>query len=182
MPKPPRTYRRLTRPASSLGSYRSLWLAADHLLIVTSTGFSEEYQRLELRNIRGFFVVDSERRILWCLPWAIIALISSVALLNTLYGHKQPYVSGTFLALSVVLLIWNYLLGPGCTAHVVTGVQTAVLPSVVRKRKARRFLAIVEPAISEIQAGMAAAPPAVPPAGEPPGLPPGAVPDAAPPA
>jgi hypothetical protein len=127
----------------------------------------------------------------WSLPWAIVALFSSVTLLNTLYQHQHPYVSGTFLALSAVFLVWNYLLGPGCTAYVVTGVQTAVLPSIVRRRKARKVLAIVEPVITAIQADMAAAPPAgppslppdaVPPAAEPPSLPPGAVPDPAPPA
>ena len=102
MPKPPRTYERLTRPATSVGTYKSLWLAADHLLIVTSTGYSEEYQRLQFSKIRGFFVVPSDRRLMWSLPWGTVALFSAVLMVNTLYSGRTPSVSGTFLVLSLI--------------------------------------------------------------------------------
>ena len=79
----------------------------------------------------------------------------------------RPYFSGPLLVLGLLAILWNHILGPGCTAHVVTGVQTALLPSVVRRRKARKVLAAVVPAIREIQAGVVVQGPAGP-AGPPP--------------
>jgi hypothetical protein len=167
MPKAPRIYERLTRPATSVGSYRSLWVAADHLLLVNSTGYSEDYQRIQFSDIKGFFVITSDRRLLWHVPWIVVALFGGVFLANTLFSGKQPYVSGTILALSLVLIAWNQLLGPTCTAFFVTGVQTAPLPSMVRLRKTRKVLARLQPLIAGLQAGLAAPPP-LPPAEMPP--------------
>ncbi len=162
MPKTPSLYERLTRPAASVASYRSLWMAADHLLLVNSTGYSEDYQRIQYSDIKGFFVMPSDRRLYWHVPWVICLLFSGVFLANTLYSGKQPYVSGAFLSLSLVFIVWNQMLGPGCTTFVVTGVQTAPLPSLVRRRKAHGVLARLQPRIAGLQAGMLAPPPLPP--------------------
>jgi hypothetical protein len=167
MPKTPRTYERLTRPATSVGSYRSLWLAKDHLLLVNSSGYSEDYQRIQFSDIRGFFVIPSDRRLLWNVPWIFFGLFSGVFLINTLNSGKEPYVSGTILAFSLLLLAWNYFLGPTCIAYVVTGVQTAQLPSLVRRRKARKVLARLQPLVAAVQVDMVPQP-APPPVEAPP--------------
>jgi hypothetical protein len=167
MPKTPRIYERLTRPATSVGSYRTLWFAKDHLLFVNSTGYSEDYQRIQFSDIKGFFVIPSERRLYWNFPWVTLALFSGVFLSNTLYSGGAPFVSGTILAFSLIFLVWNTLLGPSCIAYVVTGVQTAQLPSLVRRRKARKVLARLQPLIAALQADMVA-PPALPPVEAPP--------------
>jgi hypothetical protein len=163
VPKPPRTYERLSRPATSFGSYRSLWLAADHLLLVTSTGYSEDYQRLQFSDIRGFFVIPSDRRLYWHMPWVICALFSALFMVNTLYSGSlnPPVISGTILGLSVVFFVWNQLMGPTCSTFVITGVQTAPLPSLVRLRKTRKVLARIEPLIAAAQSAIA--PPPLPP-------------------
>lgn len=154
----PRTYTRLTRRAASVASYQSLWLAADHLLIVTSTGYTESYQRLRLRDIKGFFVIDSDRRLYWGLPWGVTAVFSGVAMAIALSQEQTPIVSPIFLGLSLVALLWNHLLGPGCRAYVVTGVQTAPLPSLVRHGKTRKVLARLEPLIVAAQADLVSSP------------------------
>jgi hypothetical protein len=162
MPKTPHIYEQLTRPATSVGSYRTLWFAKDHLLLVNSSGYSEDYQRIQFSDIKGFFVIPSDRRLLWNVPWIIFALFSGIFLINTLYSGGEPVVSGTFLAFSLVFLAWNYLLGPSCLAYVVTGVQTAQLHSLVRRRKTRRVLARLQPLIAASQADMAPPPPLPP--------------------
>lgn len=168
MPKPPRTYTRLTRRSASVASYKSLWLAADHLLIVNSNGYTEEYQRLQFRDIKGLFLIGSDRRLYWGLPWGVIAAFSGVALANAMSNDEIPVFSGLFLGLSLIALVWNHLLGAGCRTFVVTGVQTAPLPSIVRRRKARKIFARLQPLIAAAQADMAAsAPPASPPALDP---------------
>ena len=54
-------------------------------------------------------------------------------------------------------LLWNHVLGPGCRAFVVTGVQTAELPALIRSKKARRVLARLQPLVNEIQSSLVAA-------------------------
>jgi len=156
MAKAPRTYTRLTRRTPSVATYQCLWLAADHLLVVTSTGYTEEYRRVRLRDIKGLFVIGSDRRLYFGLPWAVIALISGGSLISTLVARSVPGVSVIFLALSLAALLWNYLLGPGCKAFVVTGVQTALLPSLNRRPKTRKVFARLEPLIAAAQADLGA--------------------------
>jgi hypothetical protein len=167
MPKTPRIYEQLTRPATSVGSYRTLWFANDHLLLVNSTGYSEDYRRIQFSDIKGFFVIPSDRRLLWYVPWIIVALFSGVFLINTLSSSHKPYFSGAIFAVSLVFIAWNYLLGPTCLAYVVTGVQTAQLPSLVRRRKARKVLARLQPLVAALQADITPPPP-VPPVEAPP--------------
>lgn len=154
MPKLPRIYTRLTRPAASVASYQSLWLASDHLLVVTSTGYTEEYRKFQLRDIKGFFLLPSDRRLYWNIPWGIIAAFSAMALGLTLKNGGTPVASPIFLGGSVVAVMWNYLLGPTCRTFVVTGVQTAPLPSLKRRRKTRKVLARLEPMIRAAQADL----------------------------
>jgi hypothetical protein len=169
MAKQPRTYERLTRPATSVGSYKTLWLASDHLLIVNSTGYSEEYQRLQFSDIKGFFIAPSDRRLIIAAPWIILALVCGVTAASTLSSGQTPYVSGVLLAVAVALLLWNQLLGPTCRVYFVTRVQMAQLPSLVRRRKAGRVLGRLKPLIDAYQAAPhpAAEPPAIPQEGQP---------------
>jgi hypothetical protein len=163
MPKPPRLYTRLTRRVPSVASYNSLWLGADHLLLVHSMGVTEEYRRVQLRDIKGLFVIGSDRRLYWSLPWGVIAAISGIVLGNDLYNgdFPGPFSIG-FFAVAVIALGWNYLLGPGCRVFVVTGVQTAPLPSVVRRRKADKILARLAPLITAAQADLPVPAPVAP--------------------
>ena len=162
MSRTPRIYTRLTRPALAVGTYKSLWLAADHLLIVNSSGYSENYARVRFRDIKGFFLIGSDRRYAWGVTWAILAFLSALPLVVTLVSGKTPIFSVFCLAVTSIALIWNHLLGPSCSAFVVTGVQTALLPSIVRQAKARKVLARLETLVRTAQADLIKAP-AIPP-------------------
>jgi hypothetical protein len=167
MARAPKPYTRLTRNASGVGVATSLWLAADHLLLLRSTGYSESYSRLQLRDIKGFFLTRSGRRFWWGLWWGLIALLSGMVLIAALVKRETPVGSVIVLALAAVMLAWNHLLGAGCQLHVVTGVQTLPLPALVRIKKTRRVLNRLQPMIAAVQAGLGAvspAPPELPPA------------------
>lgn len=167
------SYQRLTRNAASVGSYSSLWLGDGHLMIVSSSGYHESYARIELADLKGVFLVPSERRMGWGIAWGLLALAFGVVAVVTAVGGSAPVFSGCFLLLSLGAGIWNHQLGPGCRAFAVTGVQTAKLPALVRRNKARRVLARLQPLIEQAQAGLAVPPPMTRPP-EPP--PPAAVP------
>jgi hypothetical protein len=159
----PRIYTRLTRPTLAVGTYHSLWLATDHLLIVNSSGYTENYARVRFRDIKGFFLIGSGRRYAWGVTWAILAFLSALPLVVTFVSGKTPVFSVFFLAVTSIALLWNHLLGPSCSVFVVTGVQTALLPSIVRQAKARKVLARLEALVRTAQADLLKAP-AVPPA------------------
>lgn len=156
MTKPPRLYTRLTRPLGGVGSYRSLWLAADHLLLVSSTGFNEDYRRVLLRDIQGVFVLKSDRRMWWAITLGLFTAISGIPFILGLVRDEQPIGSGIFFTLFGIPSLINWFLGPTCRVFFVTGVQTLREPSLVRLRKARRVLARLTPAITEAQADRSA--------------------------
>lgn len=153
-----RPYARLTPTASGLGSYSSLWLGNDHLLLVVSTGYTDTYSRVQLRDIKGFFITGGARRILCGLPWAVVSFVAAWPFSFALAFGQTPVVSPIFLSVGLVGLVWNHLLGPGCHVYVVTGVQTARLPALVRRRKAMKVLARLEPLINAAQADVIGAP------------------------
>ncbi len=157
MAKIPKLYTRLTRSTPGIASYKSLWLAADHLLVLNSTGYYEEYRRIQFRDIQGFFTTASERRGSWALLWAIWTGISGLVMTSGFIMESRPVVSGVFFGIGVLALLWNYLLGPGCIVYVVTRVQTQPVPSLVRVKKARKVLARLMPLIAAAQANLVAA-------------------------
>jgi hypothetical protein len=161
----PKTYTRLTRDAAGLGSYSSLWLGADHLIIVRSSGYHEDYTRLHFGDMKGVFLTETKRRRWWAVGWGAIAGPSAAGLLLNLSsrGMVMAVFSSIFLVIGGVGLLWNHLLGPGCRAYVLTGVQTAELPSVRRMKQARKVVARLAPLVAAIQA-----PPAAPPVSGPP--------------
>jgi len=153
-------YLKLTRNTVGLGRYSSLWLAPDHLMLVTSNGYSEDYARVELRDIKGFFVTETERRGWWTTAWGILAVIWALVIFASVIDKEWPVISLLLLVLTLGAIAWNHALGAGCRTYVVTGVQTAVLPSLVRTRKVNRVLARLQPLIEAAQADLVVTPPA----------------------
>lgn len=166
MAEAPKPYTRLTRNASGVGTHTSLWLGPDHLMIVTSSGYIENYARLQFRDVKAFFVTGSDRRLGWRVAWGVLATLLAIMVVVALVNRETPVFSGIFLALTLAGAVWNELLGPGCHTYVVTGVQTARLPALVRMKKTRRVLGRLQPLIEAAQADLVvvpAAPPEPPP-------------------
>lgn len=149
---PRKVYTRLTRDSSGVGSYASLWLAADHLMLVRSTGYQESYSRMELSEVKAIFLTSSDRQVAWGIFWGMLfgpgALIMAIALSS----GKTPIFSLIFAVAGGAGLIWNHLLGRGCRAYVLTGVQTLEVPALVRMKQARRVVARLEPLVALAQA------------------------------
>lgn len=147
-----KVYARLTRNTAGLASYSSVWLASDHLLIVSSTGYSETYARIMLSDIKAFFVTPTGRRLWWGLVWGVIAGVSGVRVLMTFGYGGFPIASGIIFVLSAAASALNWTWGGGCRVQVMTGVQNTVLPALVRRKKTRAVLARLQPLIVAAQA------------------------------
>lgn len=172
MARKPKLYTRLTRATASVGSYRSLWLGPDHLLLVTSTGYTEEYRRIDFDKIQGVITVSSERRSSWAVGWMVVAALSVVFIGASYLTGGRPVVPYFFLGFGLLGFTWNHLLGPTCKVYVMTGVQTLQLPSLVRQRKAARVVARIEPLIAAAQGARLVPDPTPPAASQPPASPP----------
>lgn len=109
-----------------------LYQGPDHLLIVYSTGYTEEYKRIFYRDIRYVEVKKSDRAIWYGL------ISGSAMLLLILCALANPGATIPILIFGIPFLIWfviNLLLGSGCVCRINTNVQTLELPAPRRKRK-----------------------------------------------
>ncbi len=155
----PRTYTRLVRPVAGLASYQSLWQADDHLMLVRSSGYEEQYQRFNYADIRCLCLTPSSVRLTWALVWGFILLMCGLFTMGV--GSRDG--PNTFIvvvaAVATLFLVINQALGPTCRVYLVTRVATVVLP-VRRRRKAQRLIARLKPLILQAQADLVTPPPA----------------------
>jgi len=150
-------YRRLTGRKRTLLGYSQLWLAPDHLLLLKSTRFVEQYQRFALADIQA--IVVTER------PDRTVAQIAAAgaAILWTLLALAVPstFVKWFFLSsggIAIAAAIADILRGPRCHCLLQTAVSRERLAPVSRIRTARVLLAELGPAIEAVQGRMEALP------------------------
>lgn len=153
MPKPPKPYRRL--PGLGSGAFETvrLYAAADYLLQVSSSGFTESYRRYYYRDIQAITLRESMHGKVWNGVWGFIAfLFAIIALQVTIPSAMLVWwiVAGIFLFLLAV----NVARGPTCVCQVRTAVQTRALPSLNRARRAGRTIAQLKPLIEAAQGAM----------------------------
>lgn len=163
MAQTPKPYTRLTRPRSGVGTYSSLWRAADHLLVVNSTGFNESYRRFYFRDIKGFILTESKRYFYYNIVSGIVLLLSLLPLMLDLsdgVGLSRAMADSfpmMFIAVpALIVLVVNLIKGPSCNIAVATGLQSPRLTPVGRKRAWRKLHAKIDAPIRETQAALLA--------------------------
>jgi hypothetical protein len=128
---------------------QQLWLGADHLLLVTTRSFVEEYHRFYFGDIRAIFLSPAPR------PWIYQILLSLICVPFVVWAYYDPELSLRILggcALAQLLaLALNMGLGPGCRCVLVSKVSQENLGSLRRIRTALKALALLEPKIREAQ-------------------------------
>lgn len=173
MARSPKLYKKLVRRRGSLGSHVSLWLAADHVLLVEANLMTERYQRFWLKDIQGFMTgPSSESR--WVTGISLL-LILFFAMLALTLGSDAGVVFTVLACVVAPFLLYGLLLGRTCRFYVITAVQRTQWTNVARRGQVRKLLARLEPLIAEAQSDVfAAASPSevvVDPVGGPPPIP-----------
>ena len=125
------TIKGIGRSGFQVGLRSKLYQGTDHLLLVQSTGYTEEYKRIFFKNIRYIVARRTQGQI-----WQ--GLISGLlfAAICLLYLTSLPF--GFTLALSLPFLIWfiiNLARGTSCRVSVSTDIQTLDLPTPSRVGK-----------------------------------------------
>lgn len=164
MARTPPFYTKLAGWRGSIGSRFSLWLAADHVLLVEANMMTERYQRVWLRDVQGFFTRPS-RESRWSTGVGAGLTLISGALALTIENWEPLF--WTFFSIGLIVLLFGLLGARTCYFYAVTAVQCSEWPNVARRRQARKVLARLGPLIREAQRDVAMAAPApVPPRSE----------------
>ncbi len=151
---PSQRYRKL--PGRRRGMFRgaSVWLAADHVLLVKSLRFREEYKRYYLRDIQAIATASaprfhlSMRSIVLALVWLFVYLVAASA--ERFSGaHLTIYL---WVVAALLTVTWAIVSAAfSCRCRIYTAVSSDDLPSVYRSWTARRFVAELEPSIAAAQ-------------------------------
>jgi hypothetical protein len=162
-------YRRLPGKKRSIGHWRTLWMGDDHLLSVSSNGYSEEYTRYYFKDIKALVARRTNRGRIWN---GILGILFGMCLLGLFASLGDGTTSWTvtlaiLAALLLVSLIINTLQGPTCRCHILMPLGTHELPTLGRIRTLRRTLDRLRPFVVERQGtavpeddGIPSAPPA----------------------
>lgn len=151
-------YVRLVKPRGNLVAASSVWMSDDHLLLVTSSGIQERYQRFFFSDIKGFLIERSRLSLILGLSWGGLALFSAmiVSFIGLVFRWEIASVVGfSILPVLVLIGIIAWALGRSRRVFVVTRVQTTLLPSIRSRRHVRKFLARIHPLIAASQAAPA---------------------------
>jgi uncharacterized integral membrane protein len=114
-----------------------IYSGPDHLLVVQSTGYTEEYKRIFYRDIR-YVEVRRNRAQLWQAIFS--GSLMGFLLLILILVRTQMVV---FAVLSFPLFIWfmiNLFRGSTCDCYISTSVQTLLLPAPSRKNKVPKLI------------------------------------------
>jgi hypothetical protein len=152
MASEPKTYRRLPGHGSSAFENMRLYLGADHLLQVSSSGFTESYRRFYFRDIQAIVLRKSALGKVWNAVWAsVFGLLAAIA-----SGIGGPAAIAWWAVAGIFLLVLalNIGRGPTCVCQLRTAVQTRTLLSLNRLRNATRVIAQLRPLIEAAQGAL----------------------------
>jgi hypothetical protein len=114
-----------------IASRSRLYAAPDHLLILMSTGYTEEYKRLFFRDIRSVEVRRTKAQLWGGLVSGFITVFCGL-----LYFARLPIVLVAFFCFIFGLwFVINLVRGPTCDCYASTNVQTLKLPAPRRVNK-----------------------------------------------
>jgi hypothetical protein len=145
-------YRRLPGTGTGVLEHVKLYLAADHLLQVSSSGFTETYRRFYLRDVQAISVRESVHGKVWNGIWGFIAFLFTIIALQT--TGPATFVWWGVTGIFIFLLALNVARGPTCVCQLRTAVQTRPLPSLNRVRRAGNVIAQLRPLIEAAQGTM----------------------------
>jgi len=150
MPKPPSIYTKLTGRDPGITGYSQLWLAPDHILLLTSTRIVEEYKRFAFSDIHSIVVTELPSRVV---P-QVIMIFAALAWMGLLFTVDSRFAKGCFVLSGALALLWpirDIARGQRCRCFLHTRVSGERLAPVYRMKTARAFLAAVRPRIEAVQ-------------------------------
>ncbi len=149
-PTPTVKYQKLPGRGSLAFQKVRLHLGPDHLLQVTSNGFTESYQRFYLQDIQTIAYHHTYLGRILNAVWGGLALF--FLLLAAGINEDAGWIGfGIVVGFFLGLLLVNVVLGPTCACFITTAVQTRKLSSLGRVKRAQATIARLRPLIAAAQ-------------------------------
>lgn len=131
------------------------WVGPDHLLVVSTSFYTESYRRFFFRDIQAI-ICQKTRMATVISVLSILGLILSFAIGAAARAQTAGDITAVVLCaiaavLSAVVLIVNAVRGDTCVVQVTTAVQNAALPCLTRWRKAQRLVEELRPLVLAAQ-------------------------------
>jgi len=148
MAAPVAQYKKLPGRGLALGESSRAYLAADHVLLITATGFSESYRRFYLRDIHCITIRKTKAWPILTAVYGFFLFWMLIGLVNSENGAEVIgwSVSGGFF---LGLLALNLFRGPTCVCEIHTAVQSRRLTAANRVGAARKLIAHPGPFTSD---------------------------------
>jgi hypothetical protein len=143
-------YRRLPGRRRGVVLSASMWMGSDHLLLVKSAWFREEYKRFYLRDIQAIVVAPCARFHV-SRPLLICALLWMLPLVSVAFWPPGLGVVWVVATLAMVATWIAISAASSCRCRLYTAVSRDDLPSLYRTWTARKFLNQVKPSIDRVQ-------------------------------
>jgi hypothetical protein len=145
----PAPYLVLSRGGFGWSGYARLRQGPDHLLLVESNGFTENYKRFFFAEIQALTVRRTATGRVWNGIWGGLFLM--FALIALQFSDVEAVVLWFLTAVFLGALLANFAFGPTCVCHVRTAVQTEKLTSITRMKRAEKVLAQIRPLLAAAQ-------------------------------
>jgi hypothetical protein len=137
-------YKKLTPTKRAFFGYTQLWLAPDHILLLSSSQLAEDYKRFAFTDIQSIVVTELPSRLV---P-QIIMVLAALAWSGLWFAVDIPFFKWFFVitgALALALAIRDIARGARCRCYLHTRVSRERLVPVSRMKIAAKFLATVRP-------------------------------------
>lgn len=148
MARKSKMYRKLSGSGFSLALKHSLWQGPDHLLWVEGSIIQEQYKRFYFKDVQALTLHHTNRRVVWTLILGSLPLFLGAV---SLFTEGSAYVSGSMAIVFTILLVVQWLKGPGCKVFLQTAVQTQKLSNLVRMHKAIKVVNKIKAAAEAAQ-------------------------------
>ena len=128
----------------------TVWMARDHLLLVSRAYYTETYKRFYFRDIQAVVIRKTAAAFVGNIVLSIPALgfiLLAVSVSDTAFKIVWALIGG-FFAFLFLLSLWR---GSTCVTHIKTAVQTEQLAAWSRMRAARKGMAMIRPRLLEAQ-------------------------------
>jgi hypothetical protein len=128
----------------------TVWMARDHLLLVSRIGYTETYKRFYFRDIQAIIIRKTATAFVWNIVLSIVALgfiLPAVGVSDATAKIVLALIAGFF----TFLVLWSLWRGSSCVTHIKTAVQTEQLAAWNRMRAARKGMALIRPRLLEAQ-------------------------------
>ena len=154
-PPQPVKYRCIARGTIAMIMRCSLWQGDDHLLSVKSTGYTEEYVRIYLKDLKGVIAQRTKTWMLLNILLGIVVGLCGIGILST----NDIFSPGTiafsiFGAPFLIVFLVNLFKGPTCKTNLLTPLGLVDIPALQRSRQVTRLIQELRPLVAAQQGSM----------------------------